>query len=78
MRFLRCENRDEQDSRIIEITACGSFMLAERTAAHNRLFIENMEAVYFDTNEELLKKFIIVRQILLKGNKFHPMVVPRV
>ena len=56
LHFLRHGNRDEQDSRTFEIPACRVFMLAERSDLHSRLFIENEEAVFFSTKEELLKK----------------------
>lgn len=56
LHFLRRENRDEQDSRTFEIPACGAFMLAERSPKHEEFFVENQEAVFFDTVEELLEK----------------------
>jgi spore maturation protein CgeB len=56
LHFLRRENRDEQDSRTFEITACGSFMLAERSATHDRLFQDGKEAVFFDSPEDCLTK----------------------
>jgi spore maturation protein CgeB len=56
LHFLRRENRDEQDSRTFEIPACGSFMLAERSDAHERLFQEGQEAVFFDDDSDLLEK----------------------
>ena len=56
LHFLRRENRDEQDSRSFEIPACGVFMLAERSSKHESFFMEDEEAVFFDTKEELLEK----------------------
>lgn len=58
LHFLRHENRDEQDSRTFEIPACGTFMLAERSADHERLFFENKEAVYFDGLKDLKNKVL--------------------
>lgn len=56
--FLRKLNRDLQTDRTMEIPACGSFMIAERTVEHKRLFLEDKEAVYFDVHNpnELIKK----------------------
>ena len=54
--FLRKINRDLQTDRSVEIPACRGFMLAERSVEHERLFKDEEEAVYFETNTELLKK----------------------
>ncbi|NDV63039.1 glycosyltransferase [Puniceicoccales bacterium CK1056] len=56
LHFLRRENRDLQDSRTFEIPACGTFMLAERTPDHERLFRDGQEAVFFDDFDDLFEK----------------------
>lgn len=54
--FLRKANFDTQTTRSVEIPACGSFMLAEKTGEHLEMFEENKEAVFWESNEELLTK----------------------
>lgn len=54
--FLRKANDDLQTDRTMEIPACKGFMIAERTDEHLNLFKEDSEAVFFDSDTELLKK----------------------
>jgi spore maturation protein CgeB len=54
--FLRRVCPDQHTTRTFEIPACGSMLLADRTAEHQAFFEEGQEAEYFDTAEELVDK----------------------
>jgi spore maturation protein CgeB len=54
--FVTKSNQDEAAQRSYEITACGGFMLAERTPRHLELFKEDEEAVFFSSKEECIAK----------------------
>ena len=56
--FLRKINDDLQTDRTMEIPACRGLMIAERTNEHLELFKEDKEAIFFDSNKELLDKVI--------------------
>lgn len=54
--LLRKANRDRHTMRSFEITACGGFMLAERSDEHLEMFEQDREAVFFNGVEELTEK----------------------
>lgn len=54
--FVTQANRDEVAHKSFEITACGGFLLAERTPGHAAAFKEDEEAVFFSSVEECAAK----------------------
>ena len=54
--FVTHSNRDQTAHKSFEITACGGFLLAERTPEHLALFREGEEAVFFSDFEECRAK----------------------
>jgi len=54
--FVTKSNEDDVAHKVFEIAACGSFLLAERTAGHLAAFKEDQEAVFFSSIEECAEK----------------------
>ena len=54
--FLTHSNQDEFVHKSFEIAGCGGFLLAERSEGHMQRFVEDDEAVFFSTYEELVEK----------------------
>ena len=69
------ENMDDITDRTIEIPAIGSLLCTNRTKTHQKIFIENKEAVFFKDAEEcfqkcqkLLKNKKLINKIALNGH----------
>lgn len=54
--FVSSSNRDDYSMRTFEVPACKGFFLAERTATHQELFEEGIEAEFFSSTEECAEK----------------------
>jgi hypothetical protein len=54
--FVTHSNEEDVAHKAFEIAACGSFLLAERTAGHMAMFEEDREAVFFSSVEECADK----------------------
>ena len=54
--FVTHSNRDQVAQKAFEITACGGFLLAERTPGHQACFREDEEAVFFSGLDECRAK----------------------
>jgi len=51
-------NQDEWTMRSYEVPACAALLLAERTPTHERLFTQDINAVFFSTKEECASKLL--------------------
>jgi spore maturation protein CgeB len=54
--FLNTEVGDDYTTRSFEIPACGVFMLAQRSRAHEELFVAGVEVDFFASPAELVEK----------------------
>ncbi len=54
--LLNHNNRDLHTTRTFEIPASGAFMLMERTSEHLDMFVEGVEAEFFDSADEAAAK----------------------
>lgn len=54
--FFSTWNADTFTRRVFEIPACGTMMLSQRTETMQSLYVEDKEAVYFSSADELVDK----------------------
>jgi len=54
--YVSKSNLDDYTNRSADIPACGGFLLAERTAAHQEMYREGIEADFFGSDEECADK----------------------
>jgi hypothetical protein len=60
---LRKSNNDLQTSRSVEIPYFGGVLFTERTSEHLKMYKENEEAIFFDSMNELLEKYIQLKNM---------------
>lgn len=65
LNLMRKQNLGSHNMRTFEAPACRAFVLSQRTPEINRLFVEDKEAVYFSTTDELRAKvdFYLAHQL---------------
>ena len=68
-------NKDNITKRSIEIPAIGTLMCANRTKAHNKILVEDKEAVFFSNAEECYKKCIKLLSNSKKLRKLQNLVI---
>ena len=54
--FFSSANRDDYTTRVFEIPAMGGFLMCERTPLMQELYREDVEAVMFSSEDELVRK----------------------
>lgn len=54
--FLTHSNQDEFAHKSFEIAGCGAFLLAERSPGHVQRFVEDEEAIFFSSFDELVAR----------------------
>lgn len=64
--FLNNKVKDSFTTRTFEIPACKGFLLAERSAIHEKLLKEGVEAEYFSSSLEMVEK---IRYYLINDKK---------